>query len=1003
MALQKQLVPIPFGAMDAGKTDPKLLPTGALTLVENMRSGRDGELEKRYGMTSVAAGASSGTISSASSLSSLGGEILLETPTTLYSRATANGTWYSRGASSQAAVTVKGVAAGDRRHQTVSCAYLSGYVLSAWHDPGNGGIYYSVVDQATGAILVPETLVANRSAATLHSPKVVTIGSSFHIYYAEIFVGGSATASRIFVNRVQVATPTTLSAQTTVCVDGRVAGANATYLPFDVIVPASPNNDRVVVVYARESGGTQYFGFAYLDESLASVGTGSTTAANILAIGCMPSPSGAANYIAVAHDAGGTYSMRVYDLNFGSGVALVATIRTSAEIAYTRNVTGYYTGSAYQVFWQVYRDLNDYTSPVTTSCGLWSGTGAGTGALWIPNAQLTGHAFTLGGSWYLPIGYYMKSPSYQGSYFIVDTSKNIVAKYLNGEGGASWDAVPYYSTGLSGAGASGTLFCTSQLSRISAISSTSAALPSLRLNNIADLGFQACYAEFSIAPTRTGAPRVINDQLAVPGGTMRAYESSTLSELGFHAFPETPSVLASGGGSVDAGVHQYCLVWSWRDALGNAHRSAPSVPVSITISNPNNTVTVRWQELNLTNKQSVLLEIYRTTAGGTAFYRLPSPTPDQSINTALVVPAGYYTDTVADSSITSQPLLYTTGGVLENDGPPAARSCCVAGNRLWLFGLDDPHMVWFSKEAVGGEGIAFSAAQVIRADDDLGVFTCGAALDDKVILFKDRGMYVVYGEGPDDTGNGSYSTPQALPLKVGTDNPKSVLETPQGIFFSYEGTIYCLSRGLDVTPIGLPVVDYTASATIVGAVAWPEEHEARFYTSGGRTLVYNWDSQLWTTFTGQAASGATRWGDDICFVSTTGIVWKDDTTKYYDGSATAIVSKATTGWINLAGLQGYQRLYTIQVLGEYKAAHSLKVSIWYDYATGTASETWTKAVSAGPQRLEIKPSRQKCSAFQLQVEDVYAAASTEGFRLTGVTCVVGMKQGRGRGVTTIAP
>ena len=1012
MALDKQNVPVVFGKMDAGKTDPKLIPAGGLVLVENMRPGRDGELEKRHGVTALPVSTSGGTAITVGtdlmSLTAHGDELLMRSGNTIYSFAETNDRWYSKGTHIPASVQVKGCASGDVRSFTSSSVYVGGLVVSAWFATstvsGATGVYYSVVDYVTGQILVPATLVEAQAAATISgtqdslNPKLAVVGTSAHIYW-HVPTGSGGTSGYIRAARVQAATPTTLSAVSNIVTNAAmptiVPGAITARMHYDVI----SDGTYAYLVYGNDDTTNAFLRTAKVSESFTVTPTGSTTlgvVANYGTICCgwldYAGTNGNMYFVAAIAD-NPTLKIQLYSVSTSTmAITSVATLRTGTETAFVRHITGWHNGTTYEAYWQVYRNSVPGASP--TNQAVWKATDAGNGAAWWPNVQIYGHAFKAGSTYYLPLAYYMQSSSYQGCYGIADTSKNAVAYVLPSEGGASYDDF--------GSASPATGFLRTGISRITLASPTKAVIGALRLVNVADVGFQPCYFDLDLAPS-LGPSMVAGDELYAPGGITKVYDGERLSEAGFFAFPEVPVLTTAGGGACTAGVHAVRLVWSWRDSLGNLHRSAPSLAVNNTINAGGGgaTITAYFQHLTVTGKTNVLCIAYMTTAGGSIYYRVPTASGYADVVPTLST--GGLTISIADTDLALQQTLYTEGGVLDNDAAPPSTAGFVAKNRLWLLGLDDIHSVMFSKEMVKGEGVAFSLDQEVRADDSYGGFTAGSALDDKVVLFKTHAIYALYGDGPDDTGNGSFSVPQRLPMQVGTSVPKSVIEAPPGVFFFYDGMIYLISRGLDVVPIGLPVKDYTDSATISGAVTWPEEQEVRFYTTGGRTLVYNWINDLWTTFTGQAAVAATRWEDTMVYLSSAGVVHQEDETKYFDLTATPINSLVKTGWINFEGLEGFQRLYTIQVLGEYKAAHNLKVSIWYDYATGTASETWTKAVSAGPQRFEVKPSRQTCSAFQLQIEDTYAAASTEGFRLTGVSCIVGMKQGRGRGVTRIAP
>src|SRR5690606_28599716 len=87
----------------------------------------------------------------------------------------------------------------------------------------------------------------------------------------------------------------------------------------------------------------------------------------------------------------------------------------------------------------------------------------------------------------------------------------------------------------------------------------------------------------------------------------------------------TPVVsgLAISGSPIAAGTRQYSVLWYWADAQGRIHRSAPSVPVSVT-SGSAGWIGLNWICSPLTNRpaETCGFEIYRTINAGSTFYKV---------------------------------------------------------------------------------------------------------------------------------------------------------------------------------------------------------------------------------------------------------------------------------------------------------------------------------------------------------------------------------------------
>ena len=106
--------------------------------------------------------------------------------------------------------------------------------------------------------------------------------------------------------------------------------------------------------------------------------------------------------------------------------------------------------------------------------------------------------------------------------------------------------------------------------------------------------------------------------------------------------------------------------------------------------------------------------------------------------------------------------------------------------------------------------------------------------------------------------------------------------------------------------------------------------------------------------------------------------------------------KIKTAWINLAGIQSYQRVYGFHILGESIDKHTLTVNVYYDYDTSTIVDAYTfSTTSATDAVLQFKGhlSKQKCQAIQFEVVDADNSGTTdEGYTLTEIALELGLKE-----------
>jgi hypothetical protein len=135
----------------------------------------------------------------------------------------------------------------------------------------------------------------------------------------------------------------------------------------------------------------------------------------------------------------------------------------------------------------------------------------------------------------------------------------------------------------------------------------------------------------------------------------------------------------------------------------------------------------------------------------------------------------------------------------------------------------------------------------------------------------------------------------------------------------------------------------------------------------------------------------------------------------------------TTAWINLAGLQGFERFYFFYLLGTYLSPFQLNISVGFNYNPGPVQSVLVTPDNATPNwggdaqwgsntnwgggqgngssadhsanvfAARIFPNQQKCESFQVSVQELFDAfigqSAGEGLTLSGLSLIVGAKRG----------
>jgi hypothetical protein len=219
---------------------------------------------------------------------------------------------------------------------------------------------------------------------------------------------------------------------------------------------------------------------------------------------------------------------------------------------------------------------------------------------------------------------------------------------------------------------------------------------------------------------------------------------------------------------------------------------------------------------------------------------------------------------------------------------------------------------------------------------------------------------------------------------------------------------------LQVDYIGADI-EYWNSEVITSATNVDDENEARFLTESGSCLVYNYYFNQWSTFTNHSGKDAVMHSDTYTYLNDSGAILQQ-TIDEFDDNGSDIPLTIGTGWIATAGIQGFQRIRRVNVLGDYKSPHTLRMKVFYDYSPEVAETIDFDTTDSDIDLSVISESviygesewsggetdmfmyrhhlkKQKCTAIRFEFEDLNASGTKESFSLTGIVVEAGIKEG----------
>lgn len=989
MALTRALIPIYFkGGLDQ-KTPEKLRIPGTFTVLENCVRRKVGMLQKRYGFRALSRTifGTSTELSDGKHIDTFQNDLIQINNGKLYSYSPANDAWIDKGSCTTTAVSLSPLLHNQNSHSQADSATAFGLTITVYED-SSGGCRYSVYDDETGAAVVYDT-VLNASAVR---PKVISTQSGFVIGYLV-----SAKIVSRFISHV---TPTTLG--TAVDVIGSGVSTTAWDLDsYSTYGTFAYNNtgSTITVGYIDQTGHVGSPGSNTLPAPVATVGTG--TAANCLTL--LGDTTNSKIWLAY-HGSAGVIRVRAYspDLSTAaqSDIETVANVRNAGLVVRSSDaqVRLFYEISAASV-------KDHFVKQARVS---WPGSGSITiqlaAVVFNRSVGMASKPFETDGRHFI---YLVHQSIEQSTYFLLRDDGETVAKVLGLEaGGLSADAViatPTLKSGLPRVMSDSTDKYVVALQKIDLLTLTSAgAIASVRKG----------LERVSLSFDATLYGRTLGKNYHIPGAVLLAYDGAQVNEHNFFIFPEDTTVAKDAtAGTLVASPYSIQTMYEWMDAQGQTHRSAPS-PVQTITPDASKSILVTIPTLRITNRTAseINIVVYMSEVNTTTpVYRVATVANDSAVNTVTAL--------ISAPAVTTNEILYTTGGIVENIVAPACTAIHAHKGRLFSNSeLDDG--VHFTKVQVPGEGVAFQDLRILPVDSGGGPITAYASLDDKLLVFKSGRIFYLSGEGPTDAlTQDDYFVPIRIASDVGTVEPLSIIEMPMGVMFKSDKGFALVTRALTVdSEIGSPATDMT-SLVITGATVLAEEQEVRFTCADGDTQVYNYQFNQWSTFSNHEATSSCNALSAYCHLKSDGTVMVE-TTEYSD-NGNRIVMAIETSWLAWSGIQGFQRIYRMLMLGDFISHCIAKVKIAYDYEnaynqtiyfntqTGLVSssvygegDTYGDATPYGGTgstvfQFRFRPRRQKCEAIKLRIEDIdtISDAGDGSFTLVSITAEVGRKYG----------
>ncbi len=1028
MPLQKQVVQLPFGGMQT-KVDPKIAPLGTYATIDNFIMNRYPELVKRDGLNLIGKSTVPNNINAQYNYLNETGVI---TNNALYSYSSALDKYQLKGQTASPIITAKPIISNTYSQTVPDSAVTDNNVIGvAWED-SRGGIFLSIKDLVTDTFVISDMQLTTTGV----KPKVIALDQRIAFLWIE--PGTSSLMIQIY-NTItnSFITQEVISAIVATCYTFDVIKSAGAFLIAVVETNAAP--DAIKAYYwdvLTNTVGSALNGYP-VPASLGFVNSGTLPPCISLAL----SPDKEYFTCTIYNDTNEVYTKAFY--------AYLAPINSEVLVSSATTDAGWGLSSCLDELFNTYIFYSSFNTAHTSYQALVANNNTTQdityNRLYFVQFSVASKAFWYSGNAYVILGYDSKL---QATYFGVR------------DDGACWGRL--FSTLAGGSISKANCVTSFNLNPEKANTYIAALLKTTEIVSSANNYFSvpSVYTEQVYFTPLSIDNKVLGKYLNIAGGYLKQYDGSpTVFEQGFHLYPEQPVLAQSTGGSIANGTYSYTVVWEWKDNQGQLHRSNTAVPQTITTTGANHTVTITVPTLPITNKETrfsnvrspVIMAVYRTQSLGTVYYRV-NQLPSQFVYNNPLATTITFTDTFSDTDISSNSLLYTTGQIFDNITLPATNLMCVAKNRVICAGTDtEPNQVYVSKQKQEGVAIEFSNELSIIVDSLGGDITAVAAMDDKILIFKESLLFYVAGEGPDNTGNnGSFTIPLLVSADCGCIYPQSIILTGLGIMFLSQKGIYLCDRQLNVTYIGQSLDAITTKHPgfeITSAVNLPDQNQVYFTTNGNQVLVYDTFFKLWCTHTLPFNPISSTILNNQWYTSSLNQVYQSVSGQSYDGNGISISSSLKTNWISLAQLEGFSRIFSIILTGDNSSfSHTLVMKLYYDFETfprevlkitpnsldgsnygidtpygigfeagdgvaygedvlygsdiyGGITTPYTAGnlfggAFDGTYQFVARPKMQKCTSLMIEVYDEFPDGTTsQSYKFSGLSLVVGLKTG----------
>lgn len=338
-------------------------------------------------------------------------------------------------------------------------------------------------------------------------------------------------------------------------------------------------------------------------------------------------------------------------------------------------------------------------------------------------------------------------------------------------------------------------------------------------------------------------------------------------------------------------------------------------------------------------------------------------------------------DDAADTDgIASQAVLYTQLESPLDDHHPGPADYVWAGNeRVFAAGLPSRSSWKASKSFDPVRAPAFASEGRSNFGNEIAEGVEGIIVHDvSALLFTNRGIWQVDGEGPEDNGQGKFQAARRVFTDGGLvrNGWRSLLKTAIGDWFQLDDDkLYVIAPGGAPEWVGFPIRELMRTFPVVAAACLTQNDNMAAFAlqnsagTSGRIALFDLRRKIWfVDDVGACPQALADYQGRLAYVDENHLVWLQDASA---GSGTFIPLTVTTGHATEFDIAGQGAPCSVMLVGELLGECMAALTVDYDDGLGPVSAgsfalTVANGYTVGQTvRLEFMLAQQDTSSFAL--------------------------------------